>query len=152
MSKTRNATERKARNATEILLIDDDPGTARLLTLAFDEFDGEMTTLVASKETEAHEILHLGQDEIPTQIPAMVVMDLDNDGFDGRSVLRAIRDREDLDALPVIVFSRESDSATVEECYELGATLYMAKPDDYSGLKRVVNAVSICTEAAEFGE
>lgn len=152
MSETRSSAASKARNATEILLIDDDPGTARLLTLAFDEFDGQMKTLIASDETEAREILHLGRDEIPTQIPAVVVMDIDNDGFDGRNVLRAIRERAELDSLPVVVFSREDDPASVEECYDLGATAYIVKPQDYEGLRGVVTAASACIQVAEFAE
>ena len=141
--------ERERGEGTTVLLVDNNPGAARYLTVAFDEINGQMKTLVATDEAEAREILRLGQNEIPTQIPAVVVMDIDNDGVDGRNVLRAIREREELDSLPVIVFSREDDPATVEECYDLGATLCVVKSDGYEGLKRIVNAVSICTEAVE---
>lgn len=46
---------------------DYDRGTACLLTLAFAERDGRIKTLVATDQTEARKILHLGHNELPTE-------------------------------------------------------------------------------------
>lgn len=49
-----------------------------------------------------------------------------------------------MDSLPVIVFSWQDDPATVKECYDLGATLYIVMSDDFRSPKRITNVVGTC--------
>lgn len=133
---------------TIVLLVDDDPGTARLLTLAFAEFGGEVTSRVASNGLEARDMLSNEHGKGPP--PDIVVVDVDNEGFDGREVLRSIRESKLYSELPVIVFSRNDHPDVVQDCYELGATAYLVKPGDYRGLKSVVDAARTCLQSTEF--
>lgn len=147
MIQIRDGTDTERGGVTDVLLVDHDPGTARLLGLAFDEFGRRTRLQVATDGEEAFEVLDAGT---RSPRPDVVVLDVDNTVFDGREVLRTIRETES-DLLPVVVFSRNDDPTMVQECYELGATAYLVKPHGYEGLKAVVNVASRVAEGAEFG-
>lgn len=135
--------------ASRVLLVDDDPGSLRLLEMAFAESGASVETLVATDGGEALEILHRRGDHTDVRRPDIVVLDLDLPGVGGREVLREIRQTDRLRPLPVVVLSQHDDPEIVEECYRIGANAYLVKPDDYDGLLEAVTAVTAFWEVAE---
>jgi CheY-like chemotaxis protein len=63
--------------------------------------------------------------------PAVVLMDLNTPGTDGREALAAIKLDDNLKLYPVVVFSTSDDPRDVEFCYAAGANAYHAKPVQY---------------------
>ena len=64
-------------------------------------------------------------------LPAMVLLDLNTPGIDGREALEAIRSDVSFGALPVVVLSTSSNPRDIAECYALGANAYHVKPVQY---------------------
>lgn len=74
----------------------------------------------------------------PATLPAIVLLDLNLPGTDGRAVLEILKRDPQLHSIPVIIFSTSSNSRDIEECYRLGANSYLTKPIEYSALEEKI--------------
>jgi CheY-like chemotaxis protein len=63
--------------------------------------------------------------------PAVVLMDLNTPGTDGREALAAIKLDDALKLFPVVVFSTSEDPRDQAFCYAAGANAYHVKPVRY---------------------
>jgi len=63
--------------------------------------------------------------------PAVVLLDLNTPGTDGREVLAAIKGDDVLKLIPVVVFSTSADLRDLTFCYSAGANAYHVKPVRY---------------------
>ena len=63
--------------------------------------------------------------------PAVVLMDLNTRGTDGREALAAIKGDDALKLFPVVVFSTSADPRDLAFCYAAGANAYHVKPVRY---------------------
>jgi CheY-like chemotaxis protein len=79
--------------------------------------------------------------EWPLTLPAIVLLDLNMPGTDGRTVLDTLKQDPRLASIPVIIFTTSSNSKDIEECYRLGANSYMTKPVNYPGLEEKVRLI-----------
>ena len=71
----------------------------------------------------------------PTKAPpALVLLDLNMPGIDGRTVLMLVKQDPTLRKIPVVVLTTSSDERDVKQCYDLGASTYIQKPVDFDGL------------------
>jgi CheY-like chemotaxis protein len=70
--------------------------------------------------------------------PALILLDLNVPGTDGREVLRAVKLDGDLSAIPVIVMTTSANPADIIECYHQGANGYQVKTANYEGFKREI--------------
>jgi len=68
--------------------------------------------------------------------PALILLDLNLLGRDGREVLTHVKSDEGLRSIPVVVLSTSSSQKDVEQCYQLGANSYQVKPVDIDELSR----------------
>ncbi|MEM7594491.1 MAG: response regulator [Cyanobacteria bacterium P01_A01_bin.83] len=71
--------------------------------------------------------------------PSLIVLDLNLPGTDGREVLAAIKQDQDLQTIPVVIFSTSSNSKDVDACYRQGISGYIVKPMNINLLNRVVH-------------
>ncbi|GAA3946514.1 response regulator [Hymenobacter algoricola] len=71
----------------------------------------------------------------PGALPALVLLDLNLPGTDGRTVLETLKKDPTLQALPVVVLSTSSSTRDVEHCYQLGANGYLTKPIQFAALE-----------------
>jgi CheY-like chemotaxis protein len=60
--------------------------------------------------------------------PALVLLDLNLPGTDGREVLAEIKANDPLRSIPVVVFTTSGDLRDVDACYRAGANGYLQKP------------------------
>ncbi|MDJ0364069.1 response regulator [Hymenobacter sp. H14-R3] len=74
----------------------------------------------------------------PATLPALVLLDLNLPGTDGRAVLESLKRDPQLHTIPVIIFSTSSSSRDIEDCYRLGANSYLTKPLEYSALEEKI--------------
>ncbi|WBA43291.1 response regulator [Hymenobacter canadensis] len=79
--------------------------------------------------------------EWPLTLPAIVLLDLNMPGTDGRTVLDTLKQDPQLASIPVIIFTTSSNSKDIEECYRLGANSYMTKPVNYPRLEEKVQLI-----------
>jgi two-component system sensor histidine kinase/response regulator len=101
-----------------ILVVDDDPANRKLLRRIFGE---DYEVIAAEGGQQALELL----DREPFHLVLLDVMMPVMTGFD---VLAALRERAQLDDLPVIMISARADDADVVEGFRLGARDYITKP------------------------
>lgn len=66
--------------------------------------------------------------------PAMILLDLNLPGMDGRDVLWQIKQDENLHSIPIVVFTTSSNPIDIEVCYQRGVNGYIVKPIDTSKL------------------
>ena len=73
--------------------------------------------------------------------PALVLLDLNMPGIDGRKVLAIVKQDTALKKIPIVVLTTSSDERDVTQCYELGASTYIQKPVDFDGLVGAVGRI-----------
>ncbi len=66
-------------------------------------------------------------------VPAVVLLDLNLPGTDGREVLKELKQDPDLKDIPVIILTTSSDERDIEKCYRYGANSYIHKPVSFAG-------------------
>lgn len=70
--------------------------------------------------------------------PALIILDLNLPGTDGREVLATVKEDRDLKMIPVVILSTSSNPKDIQACYRQGVSGYMIKPMDTMLLDRLV--------------
>jgi CheY-like chemotaxis protein len=65
--------------------------------------------------------------------PAIILLDLNLPGTDGREVLAEIKQHERLKLIPVVVLTTSADEVDIRNCYLAGANSFVQKPVDLAG-------------------
>ncbi len=73
--------------------------------------------------------------------PAIILLDLNMPGTDGREVLEDIKANEELKNIPVIVLTTSTDERDINKCYEYGANSYVQKPVSMDGFLDAVRRI-----------
>jgi two-component system, response regulator len=86
---------------------------------------------------------HAGtQAQAPLRVtPALILLDLNMPGIDGRKVLATVKQDPALKKIPIVILTTSSDERDVTHCYELGASTYIEKPVDFDGLIGAVSRI-----------
>src|SRR3970282_1536631 len=125
----------------EILLVEDNPDDVELTRLAFEESKIANKLVVVSDGAAALDYLFAKgryADRDPSQLPSIVLLDLNLPKVDGREVLQAIRANEATRTLPVVLLTTSAEPFDVEASYAVGVNSYFEEPVD---LGRFVGAV-----------
>ncbi|MEL6352214.1 MAG: response regulator [Cyanobacteria bacterium J06627_28] len=83
-------------------------------------------------------IYHRGAYSNLTQLPQLIVLDLNLPGTDGREVLTQIKQHEQLKQIPIVIFTTSSNPKDIASCYQRGANSYLVKPMSIEQLKKSV--------------
>ena len=75
-------------------------------------------------------------------MPALILLDLNLTGMDGREALIEIKQAPDLCDLPVVILSASSHPRDIEFCYRHGANSYHLKPLETPIFKRIVKEIA----------
>ena len=75
-------------------------------------------------------------------LPDILLLDLNVPIVDGLEVLRLLRERDDIDDLPVIILTTSSNQEDIDKCYSLGAKSFITKLSSFSELAEVVKSLS----------
>lgn len=70
--------------------------------------------------------------------PALILLDLNLPGTDGREVIQEIKQDDSLKIIPVVVFTTSANPKDIETCYRNGANGYIVKPIDLDKLRKTV--------------
>lgn len=129
--------------SVEILLVEDNPGDARLTFEALKEgritnhlhhvTDGEQALMFLRRQGPYH--------DAPT--PHIVLLDLNLPRRNGREVLAEIKQDPELRAIPVIALTTSSARDDVNACYALGANAYVVKPVEFDRFLEAVRALEM---------
>ena len=73
-------------------------------------------------------------------VPALILLDLNLPGRNGKSILSEIKTHEALNKVPIIVLTTSNDSRDVEECYNLGANTFIVKPVNMDSFTQAISS------------
>jgi two-component system response regulator len=73
--------------------------------------------------------------------PALILLDLNMPGLDGRALLEIVKQDKLLRRIPVVILTTSTDARDIDRCYELGASTYIQKPVDFDGLIHVAKVI-----------
>ena len=80
-------------------------------------------------------------DRSSSDMPAMIVLDLNLPGTDGRDVLTQIKQDEALCMIPVVVMTTSSNPKDIRDCYRAGTNSYILKPTNINQLKESIRSL-----------
>ncbi|MEW6776704.1 MAG: response regulator [Bdellovibrionota bacterium] len=126
------------RRHNTVLLVEDNPADVDFVQVACEGGDPEVHLQVASDARQALAYLRREGDFHEAEPPALVLMDLKLAGKSGKTVLSEIRSSEELQTLPVVIFSSSDDSYDIDSSYRMGANAFVRKP---IGLDEFVESV-----------
>ncbi|HEY1112291.1 MAG TPA: response regulator [Chitinophagaceae bacterium] len=117
-----------------VLCIDDDAEDLELLQHALESTGRQYTIIEAHDGLEGirrlHELKNAGS------LPCLIVLDVNMPRMDGRETFRSIRADEQLDNIPVVVFS--TSKSHVDQMYFSGKNVeYISKPAGISPLEEI---------------
>jgi len=78
------------------------------------------------------------EDETLSPRPCLIVLDLNLPGTDGREILAELKQNQDLQTIPVVIFSTSSNPKDVDACYRYGISGYIVKPINTNRLNQLV--------------
>jgi CheY-like chemotaxis protein len=130
--------------ATDILLVEDDPGDVRLAMAVFRTIDMAERTIVASDGQEALDFLRLrGRfSSRSPRLPALILVDLKMPRVDGFDLLQQIKADAELTLVPVVALTSSREARDVERAYELGVNGYVVKSISFAEYGETLRSVA----------
>lgn len=128
-----------------ILLVEDDPGHARLIEKNLRRSNIRNEILIASDGQQALDYL-FGEGKYAgggVATPLLVLLDLNLPVLDGYQVLERMKADERTKRIPVIVLTTTDDEREVSRCYELGCNVYITKPVDYQQFSESIRKLGL---------
>jgi CheY-like chemotaxis protein len=128
-----------------ILLIEDDPGHARLIEKNVRRAGVNNTILPFADGTSTLEHLFgknaAGKRHV--QLPILVLLDLNLPDMSGTDILARIKADELLKRAPVIVLTTTDDKVEIQRCYDLGCNVYITKPVEYESFAVAIRQLGL---------
>jgi two-component system, response regulator len=121
-----------------IMLVDDDPDAVDLMLRALRKNQIHDKVLVFKNGREA--LVRLT--DATSQIPKMIILDLNLPGVDGHEVLRNIRSHVHTELVPVIILTGSDQEKDLEQSYREGANSVVLKPLDIGMFEAAVGRIS----------
>jgi excisionase family DNA binding protein len=104
-----------------VLIVDDDPGLRAFLRGSL-ELEGYLVREAGSAEE--------GLEALDEEPPNLILLDVMMPKVDGWEMLRRVREKHGVDAIPVVMFSGKVDEQTAAAAEERGAQAFIGKPFD----------------------
>jgi DNA-binding response OmpR family regulator len=76
-------------------------------------------------------------------LPDIIVLDLNLPKIKGMSVLKLIKDDDDLKRIPVLVLGTSDEAEEVKRAYDSYASCYIVKPLDFDHFLKVVRSIEV---------
>lgn len=124
-----------------ILLVEDNPGDARLAQEALKENKVANTLHWVDDGVKALEFLHRRGPYADAPRPDVILLDLNLPRKDGREVLAEIKEDPDLKRIPVVVLTVSQAEEDILRTYNLHANCYINKPLDLDRFLEVVQQI-----------
>ena len=122
----------------EILLVEDNPGDARLAREGLSECKIRNNLHVVDDGVKAMAFLRRQSGYLNAPRPDLILLDLNLPRKDGREVLREIKEDEHLRLIPVVVLTTSKAEEDIISSYSLHANCYVTKP---LGLQQFLDVV-----------
>jgi len=125
-----------------ILLVEDNPGDARLTAEVF-KYNNKLPKSLTVVEDGVEALAYLRQEGKYSDAPRpdLILLDLNLPKKDGRQVLAAIKNDENLRRIPVVVLTTSRDQEDIKQAYDLNANCFLTKPVDFEQFASLLTAI-----------
>lgn len=116
-----------------ILLVEDDPGHARLIEKNLRRAGISNPMILQDDGQKALDFIFAEGTRAgtPPPSPLLILLDLNMPVMDGFQVLRRIKGDERARRIPVVVLTTTDSPGEIAKCYALGCNVYVTKPVEY---------------------
>ena len=116
-----------------ILLVEDDPGHARLIerNLRRAHISNEIVTLGDGQQAVDYLFKEHTYAGTAHALPLLLLLDLNLPRLDGYQVLTRLKVDARTRHIPVIILTTTDEPYEIERCYALGCNIYLTKPVEY---------------------
>ena len=137
------AREMPNKHPIDVLLVEDNPGDARLAREAFKEGSTELDSRLhhVKDGVQALDFLRRAGDHASASRPDIILLDLNLPLKDGREVLAEIKTDDELKTIPVLILTTSQAERDIYETYDLHANGYITKPIDLDEFADVVASI-----------
>jgi CheY-like chemotaxis protein len=137
-----------------ILLVEDDPGHARLIEKNLRRANLNNDLIVVTDGAQAVDYVfrqgvYLERDQ--TQA-LLILLDLNLPVLDGYEVLQRIKSDEQTKKIPIVILTTTDDPREVARCYELGCNVYVTKPVEYTEFSEAIRQLGLFLAVATIPE
>lgn len=92
--------------------------------------------------TDGEACLRLLRNQGQPMKPALLLLDLNLPGIDGRDVLEVIKSDTQLRSIPVIVLTTSANPRDIEVCYHFGVNSYHLKPLAVPEFRSIIDGIA----------
>ncbi len=124
-----------------ILLVDDNEGDILLTREALDDARIINKISIAHDGIEALDFLHKNPPHQDTDMPDLILLDINLPKMDGTEVLGIIKTDPELKRIPVIMLTTSSNEKDILASYDNYANCYITKPVDLDRFMDVVRTI-----------
>ena len=123
--------------SSKILYVDDDSDDCYFFGLSLSEAVNNADLVCATNGEEAIRYLN---SVTSTELPSLIILDLNMPRLDGRQTLNYIKTQPHLAGIPVIILSTSENVRDKDDCALLGASSYFKKPYRFDGYKEIISS------------
>jgi len=132
-------------NLSEILLVEDSPGDAKLTIFALQSARVANPVVHLKDGDEALEYIFATGFYSKRSIentPVIILLDLKMPKVNGIEVLKKIKSDVSTKSIPVIIFTSSQVENDAKICYHLGANSFVVKPLEYNKFEEIIKEIS----------
>ena len=134
-------TQQSRRRAIEILLVEDNPGDARLTREAFADASVSNNLSVVGDGEQAMAFLRRQGNYADAPRPDLILLDLNLPRKSGREVLEDVKTDPTLLSIPIVVMTTSEADTDILNSYHHHANAYVTKPVDFDRFIDVVSKI-----------
>ncbi len=133
--------DNKPAKVVDILLVEDNPGDARLTQEALKDSKIRNTLSIVEDGVEAIAFLHRQGKYADAPRPDLILLDLNLPRKSGREVLSEIKQDDDLKSIPVVVLTISKAEEDICRAYNSHANCYITKPLDFNQFITITKSI-----------
>ncbi len=124
----------------DILLVEDDPGHARLIEKNLRRGGIANTIHIIDNGRKAMDYLFCEGEHKNNrhEAPLLVLLDLNLPEVDGYTILERLKSSDKTREIPVVMLTTTGDNGEVSRCYKLGCNVFVTKPVDYDQFSEAI--------------
>ena len=129
------------RKQITILLVEDNPGDARLTQEALKDGNYRMKVHHVKDGVEALALLQKGEQYANVPRPDLILLDLNMPRMNGLELLEKVKGDKSLKQIPVIILTISEAEEDISRAYDLNANCYINKPVDLGQFTDVAKTI-----------
>ena len=127
-----------------ILLVEDDPGHARLIEKNLRRANLTNDFVIATDGAQALDfVFRTGDYADRDETSLLILLDLNLPILDGYQVLQRLKADHQTKHIPIVILTTTDDEREVARCYELGCNVYITKPVEYAQFSEAIRQLGL---------